>query len=430
MIKTLTSFGGYPLIKANIVYPEKHSILNFNSNANIPRGLGRSYGDSALATNILSTKKLTRFIKFDKTSGVLTCDAGVSLAEILKLAVPYGWFLPVTPGTKFVTVGGAIASDVHGKNHHNYGCFSQCINYLKLQIVDNTYYCSNNTNKELFYASCGGMGLTGLITEVELQLHAINSTDINQTIIKVNNLEQLLTMFTEHSSASYSVAWIDCLAKKNSLGKSLLMLGEHANTDDLKLHQQAKINIPFALPICPLTKTTIKAFNYLYYHKQLKSKINNTVHYNTFFYPLDGINNWNYLYGKQGFTQYQLVVPKAHGLEALTAILTQVANSQHPVFLAVLKEFGNANNNLLSFPIKGYTLSLDFKINDNLFDFLNKLDDIVSYYGGRVYLTKDVRLNEQMFKRYYPKWQQFQKIRNKYNANKYFNSLQSQRIGL
>lgn len=428
--KIITSFGGYPKIRANITYPERHTDLTLRANSNIARGLGRSYGDSALATNLLVTKKLNRFISFDKTLGVLTCDAGITLAEILQLVILYGWFLPVTPGTKFVTVGGAIASDIHGKNHHKYGCFSECINYFKLKIINNTYYCSRKVNSELFYATCGGMGLTGLIIEAELQLTFIASSYIKQTTIKTDNLEQLLAKFTEFDSTTYSVAWIDSLASKKNIGKSLLMLGEHADIGSLKPHKQAKINIPIKLPICPLTKITINAFNYLYYHKQLKHKLSNIVHYNNFFYPLDGINNWNYLYGKRGFTQYQLVVPKTNGLEALTHILTAVANSSHASFLSVLKEFGVANNNLLSFPIKGYTLTLDFKINDNLFEFLNNLDTIVNYYGGRVYLAKDVRLQEKTFKTFYPKWQQLQKTRKKYRADIYYNSLQSKRLGL
>lgn len=425
----LTSWGKHPIIDANIISPHKQDLTSLNIEG-IARGLGRSYGDSALSEQVIELKKLAYFIGFDEKEGLLHCEAGVTLDEILKVFVPKGWFLSVTPGTKFVTVGGAIASDVHGKNHHIEGSFSDHVESFLLVQKDTLLTCSRDENSDLFHATCGGMGLTGIITEATFKLKAIKSAYINQKTVKAKNLDMALKLFDKYEDYTYSVAWIDCLSTGDNLGRSLLMLGEHALSGELKPHQDGKLNMPCDMPSFLLNKYTIQAFNSAYFNKQLRAEINNTVHYEPFFYPLDGINNWNRMYGKKGFTQYQFVIPMEAGKEGLTEILNAIAESKQGSFLAVLKVFGNGNKNLLSFPMRGYTLALDFKLNDKLFELLDRLDIIVRKYDGRLYLSKDVRMSEYMFKTSYPQWEEFQKLREQHGVGKLYHSLQSSRIGL
>ncbi|TMO83722.1 FAD-binding oxidoreductase [Pseudoalteromonas spongiae] len=429
-MKKLTSWGRFPKVEASLEYPEKSKLSNLCQVPFIPRGMGRSYGDSALSKNVVSTKNIRRFIEFDEKSGLLTCDSGVSLGEILQLIVPKGWFLFVTPGTKFVSLGGAIASDVHGKNHHLDGCFSEFVEVLTLKIGDELVQCSKSKNPELFRATCGGMGLTGLIIEATIKLKPIKSAYIDQVTIKTQNLKETLEIFEQHHTYTYSVAWIDCLATANSIGRSLVMVGEHSKDGKLDEHQDRKLSIPFDFPSFVLNPYSIQAFNSLYYNKQLAVTKRNKVHYDTFFYPLDGISNWNKIYGKHGFTQYQFVIPKSAGLEGLTEILQSISDSKLGSFLAVLKVCGPENDNYLSFPLEGYSLALDFKISKEVFALLSKLDRVVQKHNGRIYLTKDVCMNEAMFKATYTQWEKFQEIRKNNNALVLHESFQSKRIGL
>ena len=429
-MKKITSWGKYPIIDANINAPSTRQKLINEKQSGIARGLGRSYGDSALSENIVVSEYLNHFISFNEDTGVLRCEAGVSLDEILKTFVPKGWFLPVTPGTKFVTVGGAIASDVHGKNHHIDGSFSDHVISITLIINEQEVTCSKEDNPDLFHATCGGIGLTGIIIEATFKLKPITSAYINQKVVKAKNLETALALFEQYKDVTYSVAWIDCLSTGDNLGRSLLMLGEHTDKGELSTHKDGLLNMPCNMPSFLLNKYTIQAFNSAYYNKQQKEEVNNTVHYNTFFYPLDGINNWNRMYGGNGFTQYQFVIPKEAGKEGLTEILEAIAESKQGSFLAVLKVFGEGNKNHLSFPMEGYTLALDFKLNDKLFALLDLLDIIVRKYKGRLYLSKDVRMTEEMFRAGYPQWKEFQALRKEYGADELYHSLQSKRIGL
>lgn len=426
----LTSWGKYPYVDAEILKPNKFETKDLPYSNCIARGLGRSYGDSALAENVILSERLNRFILFDSDLGLLTCDAGVSLKEILEAFVQKGWFLAVTPGTKFVTVGGAIASDVHGKNHHSVGSFSDHVESFTLVINNESFHCSKDLNSDLFYATCGGMGLTGIIIEATIKLKPICSAYINQKTVKAESLEVAIRLFDKYESYTYSVAWIDCLSTGKNLGRSLLMLGEHAEEGGLVTHSDRKISMPCNMPSCLLNKYSIQAFNSAYYSRIKKNEVNHTIHYDSFFYPLDGVNNWNRMYGKNGFTQYQFVLPKEAGIEGLKEILTVIAESKQGSFLAVLKVFGDGNKNLLSFPREGYTLALDFKLTDKLFSLLEKLDAIVRKFNGRLYLSKDVRMSEDMFKATYPQWEEFKKLRSQYGSDKFFNSLQSKRIGL
>ena len=430
----LTSWGNYPRIE-NKALPftsikDLETILGHHENL-IPYGNGRSYGDSALSKNIIQVKPHNLFLDFDEATGQLHVQAGVLLAEILEVFVPRGWFLKVTPGTKLITVGGAIASDVHGKNHHNAGCFSECVEFFNLMLPSGDIIkCSHTDNVELFRATCGGMGLTGVILDASISLKRINSKYINQTTIKTGNLKETFAAFEHYQCEPYSVAWIDCLAKDKGLGRCLLMVGDFSKDGNHSYHPKSKLNIPFNFPGFVLNKLTVKLFNRLYYGKVFKKISKQQVDIDTFFYPLDAIGHWNRIYGKNGFTQYQIILPKENSYEGLEAILSTISKSGKGSFLAVLKLYGKANNNYLSFPIEGYSLALDFKIEKGLFELLDQLDQLVIKYGGRIYLAKDVRVSRAVFEQGYPQTDTFRALRHQYHMHEKFNSLQSTRIGL
>lgn len=430
----ISGWGNYPLIDAQVNTPNTHSSLQHLLSSGfigIARGLGRSYGDSSLAENVVDSLYLDHLLEFNEETGELNCGAGISLSELLQIFIPRGWFLPVTPGTRFITVGGAIASDVHGKNHHQDGCFSEHVQSLQLAIANGEIVnCSRQENPELFYATCGGMGLTGIITSARFTLKRIGSAYIDATTIKTKNLADTFEQFEAQEGIPYSVAWIDCLARGQKLGRSLLMLGDHASDNDYKVAGDGKLTVPIDMPAFLLNHFTVSAFNTMYYGKQMRRITHARQHYEPFFYPLDSILNWNRIYGKPGFTQYQFVIPKAAGLEGMTTILKRIADSGQGSFLSVLKAFGPANDNYLSFPMEGYTLALDFKLQPSLFKLLDELDRIVLDYSGRIYLTKDVRMTEATFKQSYPGWQQFQEVRTRYGADNIFQSLQSKRLGI
>lgn len=427
-------WGRYPKIDASISSASSNLAVAkklAQTDTVIARGLGRSYGDSSLSANIFSTGALTHLLDFDETTGVVHCQAGVSLADLLTVFVPRGWFIPVTPGTRFVTVGGAIASDVHGKNHHLDGCFSAHVIDLKLMLATgDVITCSLDEHADLFRATCGGMGLTGVILEARIQLRRISSALIDETTLKAANIDQALSLFENSADSTYSVAWIDCLQRGSALGRSLIMLGEHAQNGELTVGSKKKLALPMDMPGFLLNKYSIAAFNALYFNRVRSSRQQRVVHYEPFFYPLDGIQHWNRLYGKKGFLQYQFVIPKAAGEKAMREILQRIARSGRGSFLAVLKVFGKQNENYLSFPCEGYTLALDFKLESGLFELLDELDRQVLDYGGRVYLTKDARMSETTFKQSYPQWERFQQVREQYGALHKFASLQSQRLGL
>ena len=428
-------WGRYPIIEnAKIFLPQTRSacasLIN-NNQPTIARGLGRSYGDSANNTVIIESNYFNHFIDFDATTGVLICESGVSIREILALVVPRGWFMPVTPGTSFVTIGGAIASDVHGKNHHTSGSFSKYVLSIDLMLgAGEVVEVSSLHLPDLFRATCGGMGLTGVILSAKLQLKPIQSSFMRQTTIQAKCLEEVCELFEENVASPYSVAWIDCLSKGKVLGRSLLMLGEHEKDGGLEFGYSKALNIQADLPTGLLNYHSIKAFNALYYHKVLFNKQAVILPLNSFFYPLDKLLNWNRLYGKEGFVQYQFVLPRDVGVNGLRKILTEIVASGKGSFLAVLKIFGPANENYLSFPIEGYALALDFKLSPEVISLINRLDVLVSDMGGRIYLAKDALMSEAFFKNSYPQWEQFEIVRNKYGAIGKFASQQSQRLGL
>ncbi len=431
---TLKSWGNYPKINNKTVTCKDFKTLQSIATDNyqyIPYGNGRSYGDSALNKKIIYCKPRNYFLKFNEESGLLHCQSGVLLSEILEAFVSKGWFLKITPGTKLITIGGAIASDIHGKNHHVEGCFSECIKEFSIMLADGEVVtCSHKKNVELFRATCGGMGLTGVILDAKIYLKKINSKYINQTTIKTKNLKETFDAFEQYSDQPYSVAWIDCLAKGENIGKCLLMVGDFADDGDLNFKDKKKLNIPFMFPSFALNNLSVKTFNWLYYKKSPNGVSTQKVDIDTFFYPLDAINNWNRIYGKNGFTQYQFIFPKDTSYEGLKEVLSTIANSGKGSFLAVLKLYGKANDNYLSFPIEGYSLALDFKIEKDLFQLLDQLDKIVLKYSGRIYLTKDVRVSKETFEKGYPMIEKFRALRKESAMDNKFQSLQSKRVGI
>jgi len=411
------SWGRYPRAKDSRVIPLNWSTDRLPNSANdklLPFGMGRSYGDSCLneGGTLLATKGLDRFLQFDPQSGVLRCEAGVSLDEVLQFAVPRGWFLPTSPGTKFITIGGAIANDIHGKNHHRAGTFGCHVSRFELIRSDGSRLeCSATQNPELFSSTIGGLGLTGLITWVEFQLRPITSSMIDMESIKFQSLDEFVELSGESDRAfEYTVAWLDCLARGPKQGRGIFMRGNHleSKTGKIEICHRLRLAVPFEMPAFVLNGHLMKMFNSFYYSKQGAVKRSTTVHYEPFFYPLDSIANWNLMYGRDGFFQYQLVVPQSRR-EAVAEILDRVVQSRQGTFLAVLKTFGPIKSpGLLSFPQAGITLALDFanrgQKTARLFD---ALDSIVLGAGGRLYPAKDARMPAHVFQQGFPQWKIF-----------------------
>jgi len=440
MKKRIANWGNYPSIQANeisftLLRELKEKLLSLNKG--IARGLGRCYGDAALSSTVISTLKHNHILDFDEATGIINVESGISLASLLEFVIPKGWFLPVTPGTKFITVGGALASDVHGKNHHSEGCFRNHV--IEVDVINGecvVITCSPTFNKDLFQATAGGMGLTGIITRVKFRLKKIETAYIKQKLIKAKNLNEVIELFEKYSEYTYSVAWIDCLKTGNGFGRSILMLGEHATLEDLPdslknnpldVPTKTSLTLPFYLPSFLLNRFTVAAFNFLFYNKTLKKEVNNIISYEPFFYPLDALHHWNKGYGKKGFVQYQFVLP-LEAKEGLIEILKRINNNGLASFLAVLKIFGE-DNSLISFPMKGYTLALDIPVRKGLFEFLDELDVIVLKFRGRIYMSKDARMKPNVFYEGYTSSKLFLNILAQHKANK-FSSLLSERLNI
>lgn len=439
MKKRVANWGNYPVLETDektFSFTEQIEELLLQSDGLIARGNGRCYGDASLAKHTLSTLKFDKILSFDTERGIFECQSGITLDQVLDVIVPQGWFLPVTPGTKLITIGGAVASDVHGKNHHVDGSFSAHVLEMDVMLSEGkTITCSPALHTDLFWATCGGMGLTGIITRVVFDLKKIETAYIKQKQVKANNLEELLQLFETYKQYTYSVAWIDCLKKDADFGRSILILGEHATVADLpadkkatplRLPKKKQLTFPFNLPSFSLNQFTVKAFNFLYYGKNLKKEQDNIVSYEPFFYPLDAVHSWNRMYGKKGFVQYQFVVP-LKSKDGLIAILKKISDAGLGSFLAVLKVFGKQDD-LISFPMEGYTLALDFPVRHGLFKFLDELDEIVLQHGGRLYLSKDARMKPEIFWRSYPRAHEFVNIIKKYNPHFKLDSLQARRL--
>jgi len=383
----------------------------------LPYGNGRSYGDSCLAanTNILRTRMMDRFILADWQSGIIRAEAGILLSEILTYSIKNGWFLTSTPGTKLITLGGALANDVHGKNHHVAGTFGRQVRRFGLYRSDNGYIeCSPEENTELFAATIAGLGLTGVILWVEIQLRPIQSSLIDSQNIKFSNVDDFFTLSKEiDSEFDYTVAWVDCVSSGSKLGRGIYMVGNHSEEGELTLTSKTKFNVPIELPFSAVNELSLRVFNFLYYHKQFRTKVTKLINYEPFFYPLDAISNWNRIYGRPGFQQYQCVIPEHNAHDAMKEILSAISTRKMGSFLAVLKRCGDIPSpGLLSFPMQGITLALDFpNIKEKTASLFELLDHIVRLAGGRLYPAKDAHMSAEFFQQSYPKWEKLEAIR-------------------
>jgi len=411
------SWGRYPAARhartVAVAWRDEPPALDLIPESMLAFGCGRSYGDSCLNDGgaLLVATGLDRFIALEP-SGLLRCEAGVTLAEILDVIVPRGWFLPVVPGTKWVTVGGAIANDIHGKNHHCAGSFGVHVTRFELlRSSGQRMVCSPDSNPELFAATIGGLGLTGLILWAEIRLQPVAGAGIVQERIRFGNLDEFLALAAEDAAHEYTVAWVDCLARGRRLARGVYLRGAHAPFPARRRRRAsgAGLRVPFDAPSHLLNRATLAAFNTLQYRRGLSKTARTTVPYEPFFFPLDGLGDWNRLYGAAGFLQYQCVVPDSPGGGAARAILERVSASSETPSLGVIKRFGSiASPGLLSFPRPGLTLAIDFAFRGRrTLDLLNELDREVRDAGGAVYPAKDARMSLESFRAFFPAWRTF-----------------------
>ncbi|SFS07828.1 FAD/FMN-containing dehydrogenase [Dyella sp. OK004] len=416
MSKVGQSWGRYPQANQTVVaLADRHATLPTLPDLMLPHGNGRSYGDSCLNDGgmLLHARPMDRFIAFDAQMGVLECEAGVLFSDILDLVVPQGWFLPVTPGTKFVTVGGAIANDVHGKNHHKAGTFGRYVVEFELLRSDGSRrLCSPEQHPEWFAATIGGLGLTGLITRAKIQLRRVAGPWMSGEVYRFADLPGFFRLSQESDrDYEYTVAWIDCVSQGKALGRGIFTRANHApsHPDGRPNAPSRRLRVPLTPPVSLINPLSLRAFNALYYHRQRESVSHITMHYEPHFYPLDGIGDWNRIYGPSGFMQYQCVVPPSESLGCMESLVRTIAASGQGSFLAVLKQFGDVPSpGMLSFPRPGTTLALDFpNRGGSTLALLNRLDDIVAAAGGAVYPAKDARMSATYFKQYFPAWESF-----------------------
>jgi len=406
----------------------------------IARGLGRSYGDAALNAGgrVLRMTRFDRYLAFDEPTGTLTCEAGVSLDAIIRDFGPRGWFPMITPGTKFVTVGGCVVNDVHGKAHHAQGTFCNCVDSLTILLASGeTVAASRSENADLFWATFGGMGLLGIVLTVTLRLRKVETTYFKQRSIRVHDLDGMLAALEENDSLfPYSVATLDVFASGKSLGRGVLVVGDHATRADLPpeianpllVAGPPKLTVPFELPQLTLNPLTIRLVNSVI--QQIQAHGRPISHYEPFFYPLDKIAHWNRGYGRAGFTQYQFVIPFADGPRRMRQILETILAAGELPFLNVLKRMGKESDGTLSFPKAGYTYAIDFPMRKNTTALLRKLDRLVLDAGGRVYLGKDSYLDAATFRAMYPQIDAWLAVKAKCDPDGIFTSDLGRRVGL
>lgn len=391
--------------------PALQQALRHSSNPGLAHGMGRSYGDACLnpGGTLWLTCGLDHFIAFDEDNGRLVCEAGVLLRDIQRLAVPRGWMLPVTPGTQLVTVGGAIANDVHGKNHHVLGSFGDHVRHLTLLRTNGeTIECGPHQRSDWFAATVGGVGLTGIITQAELQLRRTPGPWLDTETLAYANLDEFFQL-ADASEAhwEHTVSWIDCISGGG--GRGVFMRGNPVATAPRPLPAAQQRTMSLVPPVSLVNRLSLRPFNVAYYHLKKWRAGRAIAHYEAFFYPLDNLLEWNRMYGPRGFFQYQSVVPRANGQDAIQAMLREIARSGDGSFLAVLKTFGNRQPvGMLSFAQPGVTLALDFPNHGarthRLFE---RLDAIVREAQGRIYLAKDARMPRELFEAGYPRLPEF-----------------------
>ncbi len=429
MEKKISGWGNNKFIKSKIYFPKKISeIKKLIKPKTIARGLGRSYGDSSIQPNsTIITTKLDKILYFNDKTGIIEAESGIAIEAILGAIVKKGWFLPVTPGSKKITLGGMVASNVHGKNHHKVGSFKDHI--INLKIINQNkklLICSKEKNNKLFNYTVGGMGLTGIIYSCKFKLKKIKSNLIYQEKIKNNNLKETINSIKESHNWEYNVSWIDTSAHKKNLGRSILTRGKFIDSKVSKFYNyKKKITFPKIFPSWFIGAFFIRVLNFLYFNfsdlKKTKTDID------SFFYPLDKVENWNVAYGKKGFISYQCLIPYKNAYRVIKKILSLIKEKKIYSFVSVLKSMGK-NDGYLSFGSPGFTIVFDFPIYKNIYNTLDKIDQIVLTNNGRLYLTKDSRVSNENFRKINKVFfgKDFKKFRK--NSSKIFNSLQSERL--
>ncbi len=431
----ITGWGNYihKKFKTNIYYPKNivdlKKILGKKSYKSMAiRGNGRSYGDSSIGKKIISIRDFNKKIKIDNKNKILYCSANCTMGEINEVLIKRNFFFRVTPGTKFVTIGGAIASDIHGKNHHLEGSMSETIKEIELLLSNKTVIkCSKTKNKEIFKATLGGMGLTGVILNAKIKLKKITSEYIYERKVVSKNLKETIEHFEKYRNWEYIVSWVDMSAENLSLGRGITYLGKHTNNKIIINKKDRTFNIFF--PSFFLNNFFLKIYNKLFFHL---SKINKQrkIHLNQYFYPLDKIKNWNKLYGKNGFIQIQVLLKKKNILKNLTRLIEFFQINNKYSFITSLKKLGKKNNNYLSFPEYGYTIAMDIKYSSNIEEFHKKLENELKKINAKLYLTKDSLMRSNYFKSTYPELHKFKKIKIKIDKRKFFQSSQSKRLSI
>ncbi len=439
----LSGWGGNLYADCSVIEPENEAqiVAWLDRGGTIARGLGRSYGDAAVNAGgqVLLTTRFARYLAFDAATGTLTCEAGVSLEQIIRHFAPRGWFPMITPGTKFVTIGGCIANDVHGKGHHAQGSFSRCVERMTVLLASGEIVAASRTESpDLFWATLGGMGLLGVVLTATIRLRRIETTYFRRKAIRVDDLGAMLAVFDEYDQAfPYSVATLDVFATGPRLGRGVVVVGDHAARDELPPRLAAKplrlsgspwLSVPFDLPELTLNPLSVRLLNAVI--AQLQTRASAFGHYDEFVYPLDGLAHWNRGYGKRGFTQYQFVIPIADGERRMREILGAVLSAGELPFLNILKRLGSASGGVLSFPRDGYTFAIDFPIRKNTVALLRRLDAMVLDAGGRVYLGKDSYLDAATFRAMYPDIDRWLETKAKYDPHDVFTSDLGRRVGL
>jgi hypothetical protein len=416
----------YPLnIKEIVEFFKKKKVKNI-----IPRGNGRSYGDSALAKHIISLDRYSKFIDLDHRTGHLKCSSNILIKEVNEYTINKGWFLNVTPGTKYVTIGGAIASDIHGKNHHTDGSFCDYLEKLEIITAEGKLIiCSKNINRDLFKASCGGMGLTGLIISANIRLQRIQSSSIDVSIHKVKNLKNLLKKFETLASNKYLISWIDHFSIRNNKLNSIIFSGNHCKDKIFAYKSKKSFSLSSIWVRMFLFNFFVKLFNKIYFHFFYSENLFKQS-LNSFFYPLDLIKNWNEFYGKKGFVQIQLLIREKDPYLILKKILFFFYEKKQISYLTTLKKLGTGNDNFLSFPESGFTLTMDFSMSKNFRIIYKEFEKLIGDHNIKIYLTKDLLMTENFFKKNYSLYKRFIYIKNKYDPKKKISSIQSNRIGI
>ena len=419
---SIEPWGRFPKIPQKGLHPSwpeevRKYGLEYQDKGYLPFGNGRSYGDVCLAEsqNVIVSRGLDRFMAFDREDGTIRVQAGITLGDILEIVVQAGWFLPVIPGTRFATVGGAIANDVHGKNHHVKGTFGRYIRRLWLVRDGKQLECSPTNNSDLFRATIGGLGLTGFITEAEISLMPVSNGDIDVTTHRFNCLRDFFTLADEYDRThEYGVAWIDCLSHGDETGRGVYFAGNHARYRSTNSFNGSSVTFPFTPPISLVNRVSLRAFNQLYWHTKPTQPKQERVPYLNYFFPLDGIQNWNRMYGVKGFQQYQCVIPLSDAHDVMSEILKTISDAKSGSFLAVLKRCGDMQSpGLLSFPMEGVSLALDFPNTEKTVPLFDQLDEIVESARGRIYPAKDAHMSSSFFRASYPDWSLLESFRDK-----------------